>query len=232
MDISQNIEVIEERLKNAALKSGRKREDIILVAVSKTQPLEKLIMASNCGLNVFGENKVQELTEKYPGLPNASWHLIGHLQRNKVKYIIDKVDLIHSLDNIELAEEIDKRAAKINRIMPVLIQINIGREDSKSGIFEEEIESFSEKIQRYNNILVSGIMAIPPVSDNKDETRIYFRRMKEIFEKVKEYKYGNFNIKYLSMGMTGDFEIAVEEGANIVRVGTGIFGERNYNRGE
>jgi pyridoxal phosphate enzyme (YggS family) len=232
MRISENYKDIKEKIDRAKEKAERNDEEILLVGVSKTQPAEKLIEAFNCGLNVFGENKVQELIQKYPLVEGAKWHFIGHLQKNKVKYIIDKVELIHSLDNNELAEEINKRAGKINRIMPVLIQVNIGREDTKSGVFEEDVLEFSKLLSKYPNILVSGIMAIPPVNENDEDTRNYFKKVYKIYNEVKTYKYNNFDIKYLSMGMTGDFEIAIEEGANIIRVGTGIFGKRNYNRGE
>lgn len=230
MNISQNLNEVFKNIENAAIRSGRKRDDIILVAVSKTHPVEAVLEAQNYGINVFGENKVQELLEKYDKIPDAKWHLIGHLQRNKVKYIIDKLEMIHSLDSIELAAEINKRAEKIKKVMPVLIQINIGKEESKSGIFEEDIYSFMEGVSGFSNILVSGIMTIPPATDNKDKTREYFKRMKEIFDKIKVNNYGNFDIKYLSMGMSGDYEIAIEEGANIVRVGTGIFGSRKYSK--
>lgn len=232
MEISENYKDIKEKINRAKAKTVRNDEEILLVGVSKTQPFEKLIEAFNCGLKVFGENKVQELIQKYPLAEGARWHFIGHLQKNKVKYIIDKVELIHSLDSSELAEEINKRAGKINRIMPVLIQVNIGREDTKSGVFEEDVLEFSKQISKYPNILVSGIMAIPPANENDEDTRTYFKKVYKIYNEVKTYKYDNFDIKYLSMGMTGDFEIAIEEGANIVRVGTGIFGKRNYNRGE
>lgn len=228
LEISQNIKEVKEKIEMAAARSGRKSEDITLVAVSKTQPIEKIIEAKESGLNIFGENKVQEIVDKYPNIIEVQWHLIGHLQTNKVKYIIDKVSLIHSLDSISLAEEIDKRAKKANKIMPVLIQINIGKEESKSGIFEEELQDFIEELKKFNNIVIKGIMTIPPKADSDDEARKYFKRMKEIFESLKVYNCENIDIEYLSMGMTGDYEIAIEEGANIIRVGTGIFGERNY----
>jgi PLP dependent protein len=229
MSISENIQHIKEKL-NIAMKN---REDclgeVMLIGVSKTQPIQSIEEARLSGITVFGENKVQELLEKYEKVQGVSWHLIGHLQKNKVKYIVDKVDMIHSLDSVELAAEIDKRAKKINRKIPVLIQINIGREPSKSGIFEEEAGVFLDSLKKFENILVSGIMTIPPASDNKEQARTYFKKMRIIFEELKRYNYGNIQLEYLSMGMSGDFEIAVEEGANIVRVGTGIFGERVYN---
>lgn len=228
MDIAKRIDDVRRRIGEAAKRSNRDEKDITLVAVSKTQPSEVLISAYNSGIKIFGENKVQELVEKYSAFQDVSWHLIGHLQKNKVKYIIDKVNLIHSLDNIELAEEIDKRAKKIGKVVNVLIQINIGKEETKSGIYEEDLEEFIDKITKYDGIKVLGIMAIPPASKNPEDSREYFKRMKGIFENLKDKKYDNFDIKYLSMGMTNDFEVAIEEGANIVRVGTGIFGERNY----
>lgn len=230
MSIEQNINDIMIRIENAAKRAGRNKDDIILVAVSKTHPIEKILEAKRCGCKVFGENKAQELLQKYSSIKDVKWHFIGHLQRNKVKYIIDKVELIHSLDSIELAQEINKRAEKINRKMPVLIEINIGKEETKSGIFEESIFEFSAELSKYKNIMVSGIMTIPPANSDNDRIRYYFSRMKEIFEDLKKLNYENFDIKYLSMGMTDDFEIAIEEGANIIRIGTGIFGERNYDK--
>lgn len=230
MSIGDNIKSIKERIEFAAKKAGRNPDDILLLAVSKTQSIDKIKEVRDLGIKTFGENKVQEIIAKYDYIKDVKWHMIGHLQRNKVKYIIDKVDMIHSLDSIELAQEIDKRAQKNNIIMPVLIQINIGKENSKSGIYEEELFSFIENIKDYKNILISGIMTIPPKTDNEKEIRVYFKRMRELFEMLKNIKSDNINIKYLSMGMTGDFEIAIEEGANIVRIGTGIFGERKYIR--
>jgi pyridoxal phosphate enzyme (YggS family) len=230
LDVSQNIKEIIDKIEAAASKSGRNKEEIKLVAVSKTQPVEKMIEAKMCGLKAFGENKVQELMNKYPLIEDVEWHFIGHLQRNKVKYIIDKVSLIHSLDSISLAEEIDKRAKKIGRVMPVLIQVNIGKEESKSGVFEEDFENFVEKLSVFENIEIQGLMTIPPRCDLKEQNRAYFRKMKNLFDELKKYSFKNFNIKYLSMGMTDDYEIAIEEGANIIRIGTGIFGERNYTK--
>lgn len=228
MEIEQNYKRILGKIENSKKCSNREADDIIFIGVSKTQPIELLKEAYNCGLRVFGENKVQELIEKYPLLDGVKWHFIGHLQKNKVKYIVDKVEMIHSLDSIELAEEINKRASKINRVVPVLIQINIGKEETKSGIFEEEVDDFCKAISQYANIEVAGVMAIPPAGVETDITREYFRNVKEIFNIMKNFHYNNFNIRYLSMGMTNDYEIAIEEGSNIIRVGTGLFGKRNY----
>lgn len=227
-DMKNLIDAIESRIETAKEHSGRINEDVMLIAVSKTQPFERIIEAQNCGLHIFGENKVQELVEKYPHIAGAKWHFIGHLQKNKVRHIIDKVELIHSVDSLELAHEINKRAGAIGIKMPILVQINIGKEDSKSGIFEEEVGSFMKEISIYENLVISGLMTVPPVNTDEESTRNYFRKMKSIYEELKGLKYDNFNIKYLSMGMTDDFEIAIEEGANIVRVGSGIFGKRVY----
>jgi PLP dependent protein len=229
LSISNNILMIKNNMEKAKLQSGRSAEEVMLVAVSKTQTVESIIQARDCGLTVFGENKVQELIEKYPLVNDVEWHLIGHLQKNKVKYIINKVRMIHSLDSVSLAEEINKRAEKVGRVMPVLIQINIGKEETKSGIFAEDVDQFVRDVSDFKNILINGIMTIPPITEDKEETREYFRRMREIFSALNGYKQNNMDIKYLSMGMTHDFELAIEEGANIVRVGTGIFGERNYS---
>lgn len=232
MNISDNIKAVNERIAKAAAKSGRTRDDILLVAATKMQSVEKLLEARDCGLKVFGENKVQELVEKYPHISGVSWHFIGHLQKNKVKYIIDKVDMIHSVDSLDLAQEINKRASKIGKVMPVLIQINIGREQSKSGIMEEQLDELCGELCKLENIKVQGLMAIPPAEKVTGEARGYFKQMKNLFNKVSAGNYKGFDIKYLSMGMTGDFEEAIEEGANIIRVGTGIFGKRNYAGGK
>lgn len=232
MSLADNIEAVYEVIERAAAKSGRTKEDIHLVAATKMQPIEKLIEARDCGLKVFGENKVQELVEKYPHITDVSWHLIGHLQKNKVKYIIDKVHMIHSVDSLELAQEIDKRASKISKVMPVLIQINIGRETTKSGIMEEQLYELCEELSELENIKVQGLMAIPPAEKEKGESRSYFRQMKNLYDRVSAMGYKGFDFKYLSMGMTEDFEEAIEEGANIIRVGTGLFGKRNYAGGK
>lgn len=219
---------IDNRIEMAKKRSGREKDEVLMVAVSKTQPLEKILQVQKCGINIFGENKVQELIEKYPLTTGIKWHFIGHLQKNKVKYIIDKVDLIHSVDTLELAQEINKRATAIGIKMSILIQINIGKEASKSGIFEEEVLDFMNKISEYENLIIKGIMTVPPININEEVTRKHFARMRDIFCDLQKLNYSNFDIKYLSMGMTDDFELAIEEGANIVRIGSGIFGKRVY----
>lgn len=229
MDMLQNIKNVYSRIEAAAKASGRKKEDITLISVSKTKPIEMLKEAKSFGIDTFGENKVQELVDKYEELKNVNWHFIGSLQRNKVKYIIDKVSLIHSLDNISLAKEIDKRAKGKNIIASVLIQINIGEEESKSGIHKDELNNFIKEISELENLKVCGLMAIPPKC-SEEEARPYFKEMKKLFDSLKLIESDKITMKYLSMGMTGDYEIAIEEGSNMVRVGTGIFGQRDYSK--
>lgn len=216
--IKQNIEELKSKIP----------EKVKLLAVSKTKPLEKLEEAYIAGIREFGENKVQELVKKSENFhDDVKWHFIGQLQSNKVKYLVDKVYLIHSLGSISLLNEIEKVFGKANKIANTLIQINIGREDSKSGIFEEDLYDFIEAIENCKNVSVSGIMVIIPVGD-EESNRKYFRKTKEIFDELKEKEYKNITMKILSMGMAHDFMTAIEEGSNLVRIGTGIFGERNY----
>ncbi|MGN0144859.1 MAG: YggS family pyridoxal phosphate-dependent enzyme [Clostridium sp.] len=218
MGIKENIEHIRKLIP----------ENVQLLAVSKTKPLEYLEEAYECGIRDFGENKVQELVEKYDNFhKDVRWHLIGHLQTNKVKYLVDKVFLIHSLDSINLLKQIEKVFGKAGKTANTLIQINIGREDSKTGIFEENLEELIGEIENCNHVLVKGIMVIIPQGD-EESNRKYFRKTKEIFEGLKQRNFKNIQMQILSMGMTHDFETAIEEGSTLVRVGTGIFGERNY----
>lgn len=227
MDLMKNINEVYKNIEKAASIANRDPNDITLIAVSKTKPIEMLISAKECGLKIFGENKVQEVMDKSLHIEDISWHFIGKLQKNKVKYIIDKVDLIHSLDSISLAEEINKRAEKKGIIVNVLIQINIGDEVTKSGIHKDDLESFIKDIKEFKNIKVCGLMAIPPKCE-KEEARGYFKQMKNLFDHLKDFEDDSIKMQYLSMGMTGDYEVAIEEGSNMVRVGTGIFGERDY----
>ncbi|KAJ53397.1 hypothetical protein BD780_002249 [Clostridium tetanomorphum] len=205
-------------------------KDVTLIAVSKTKPLEDIEEVYNTGIRDFGENKVQELSEKIENFPykDVRWHLIGHLQRNKVKYIVGKVYLIHSLDSVRLLEEIEKQYKQKDKIASVLIQINIGREESKTGIFLENLEEILNACEECSNVKVKGLMTIIPIGD-EESSRKYFKAMKEIFDNLKERTFKNIEMKYLSMGMTNDYEIAMDEGANMVRIGEGIFGKRNYN---
>ena len=219
--IKQNIEELKSKIP----------EEVKLLAVSKTKPLEELEEAYIAGMRDFGENKVQELVKKSENFhDDVRWHFIGQLQSNKVKYLVDKVYLIHSLGSFSLLKEIEKVYGKADKVANALIQINIGKEESKSGILEEDLYGFIEEIERCNYVSVKGIMVIIPIGD-EESNRKYFRRTKEIFDELKEKKYKNITMEILSMGMTHDFMTAIEEGSNLVRIGTGIFGERNYNVG-
>ena len=226
--IAENYLAVKERVASAAVKSGRKPEDIMLIAVSKTKPVDEILQAVEAGANILGENKVQEIMAKYDHIPHVEWHLIGHLQTNKVKYLIDMVKMIHSVDSLKLAEEISKRAVKAGVTMDILIEVNIGGEESKSGIFPEDTEKLCLEISKLANIRIKGLMTVAPFVENPQETRIYFKKMNKLFVDIKSKNYDNIYMQYLSMGMTNDFEVAIEEGANIVRVGTAIFGARNY----
>ncbi len=230
MSIKDNIDGIVARTAAAAKRSGRKPEDITVIAVSKTVTAERAKEAVEGGTLNLGENRVQELVNKYEQLSDTeiNWHLIGHLQKNKVKYIIDKVALIHSVESIELAKEINKRASQHGLISKVLIELNIGEEESKFGIGEDEIYEFVKSMEHFENIKVLGLMTVAPYCENPEDIRWVFRKMKEIYDKISDMKLKNTEMKYLSMGMTNDFEIAIEEGANMVRIGTAIFGARKY----
>ena len=207
--------------------SGRQRDDVTLIAVSKTKPVETLKEAYDLGVRVFGENKVQELTDKYEALPkDIQWHMIGHLQRNKVKYIIDKVALIHSVDSIRLAETIEKEAAKHNITANILIEVNVAKEESKFGLMPEELDELIDKIKDFNHIQVKGLMTIAPFVENSEENRNIFKKLFEFYVDMKSKNIDNVTMDVLSMGMSGDYEVAIEEGATMVRVGTSIFGSR------
>lgn len=229
MSICENIANIKRRIEAACKRSGREPEDIKLIAVTKTVDTDRIKEAINCGIKFLGENKVQEIMDKYPELGSSvEWHMIGHLQTNKVKYLIDKVSMIHSVDSLKLLGEIDKRFGISNKSIDVLIEINIGREKSKYGVFPENLEGFLKEAAKYKNIKIAGLMTVAPAVINPEDVRPYFVKMRELFENFKSSQINNIEFKYLSMGMTNDFEIAIEEGANIIRVGTGIFGPRNY----
>ena len=200
-----------------------------LIAVSKTKPVPVLQEAYDLGVRVFGENKVQELTEKYEVLPDdIRWHMIGHLQTNKVKYIIDKVDLIHSVDSMKLAETIEKEAAKKDLTVRILIEVNVAEEESKFGLKVDEVIPFIEKIATFPHLRVCGLMTIAPFVENPEENRPIFANLHKLSVDIEKKNIDNVNVSILSMGMTNDYEVAIEEGATMVRVGTGIFGARNY----
>ena len=228
MSIADNLKEIEEKITKAAEISGRKREDVLLLAVSKTVDVPRIKEAVNLGLVDLGENKPQEINWKYDEIENVRWHQIGHLQTNKVKYIIDKVCLIHSLDSVKLCEEIQKRAEAKAITMDVLVEINIAGEEAKHGVPPEKAEELVLEASKFKNIRVEGLMTVAPFVENPEENRKYFKEMYKLFIDIKDKNYDNVDMEYLSMGMTNDYEIAIQEGANIVRIGTGLFGARNY----
>ncbi len=223
--IKNNLEIINEKIKKAALKASRNPQEIKLVAVTKTATIEQIKEAISVGVKIIGENKVQEAKEKYQILSaDIEWHLVGHLQTNKVKYAIEIFDFIHSVDSIKLAKEIDKRSLQFGMITNVLVEVNVSGEETKYGIKPEEVEPFLKEISEFSRTRVRGLMTIAPIAEDKEEVRPYFRKLRELFEKIKSKNIKNVKMDYLSMGMTEDFEVAVEEGANMVRIGRGIFG--------
>ena len=227
--IRDNLRKVEENISAACDRSGRVRGDVKLIAVSKTKPVEMLKEAYDSGCRDFGENKVQELMDKYDKMPaDVRWHMIGHLQRNKVKYIVDKVYMIHSVDSLRLAEEISKEAVKRNVTVSVLVEVNVAKEESKFGADAEETVSLVEGIAQLPNIVVKGLMTIAPYVEDSEENRLYFAKLKQIYVDIIHKNIDNICMEELSMGMTGDYEVAIEEGATYIRVGTGIFGERQY----
>lgn len=229
--LKENLAFVEKEIQAACRRSGRDREEVTLIAVSKTKPVSELREAYDLGVRVFGENKVQELADKYDELPkDIHWHMIGHLQRNKVKYIIDKVDLIHSVDSIRLAETIEKEAAKRNIQVNILIEVNVAGEESKFGVSPSELPEFVEEVAKFPHIQVQGLMTIAPFVEDSEENRAIFERLRKLSVDIKDKKVDNITMRVLSMGMTNDYEVAIEEGATMVRVGTGIFGARNYSK--
>ena len=230
-DIAERYRQIEERKNAAALRSGRRPEDVVLMAVTKTHTADEINEAVAAGATDIGENRVQELLEKYDRVNPVRWHLIGHLQTNKVRSIIDKVVMIHSVDSVRLAKEIDKRAGNAGIVMDILIEINSAMEETKSGIAAEDLRAITEEIAaECSNVRIRGIMCIPPMAAEPEDARPYFREARELFENMKTWDLPEerFCPDTLSMGMSGDFEVAIEEGSTIVRVGSSIFGPRNY----
>ena len=251
-EIKENLKSVEQRIQAACDRSGRNRSEVTLIAVSKTKPNEKLIEAYQYGARHFGENKVQELVQKQEDLQalfqdGVHWHLIGHLQRNKVKYIIDKAELIHSVDSLRLAEQIEEEAAKKGLLCDILIEVNIAEEDTKFGVKAEETPELISQLRALSHIRLRGLMAIAPYVENPEKNRKHFIKLRQLYVDIKSKNTDNNCIEniskdelsrnqafaehfdILSMGMTGDFEVAVEEGATMIRVGTGIFGERDYS---
>lgn len=231
MKISENIETIKMNVQRAAEKVNKTIDDITIIAVTKTVDSDRAIEAIDSGLYNLGENRVQEFNNKYSVIKDkdVKWHIIGHLQTNKVKYVVGKVELIHSLESIPLAEEINKRAKQQGIIANVLIELNLGGEESKFGLDENSVFEFAKSIEQYDHIRVMGMMTVAPYDENPENIRWVFKKMKSIFDEISNLNLINFEMKYLSMGMTNDYEIAIEEGSNMIRVGTAIFGSRNYN---
>lgn len=227
--IKENIAYVQEKIDAACQKSGRNHKEVRLIAVSKTKPVEMLREAYDAGCRDFGENKVQELVDKYDQLPSdIRWHMIGHLQRNKVKYIVGKVFLIHSVDSLRLAEEISKEAVKKNVTVSILLEVNVAEEESKFGVHKEEVLSLVQEAAKLPGIRIKGLMTIAPNVEDAEENRAVFAQLKQIYVDIIHKNIDNICMEELSMGMTGDYAVAVEEGATYVRVGTGIFGERQY----
>ncbi|MBE5964736.1 MAG: YggS family pyridoxal phosphate-dependent enzyme [Lachnospira sp.] len=230
--ISKNISLVRENIATACKKTGRNIEEVTLIAVSKTKPVDMLKDAFDAGAIDFGENKVQELCDKIEHFQNEhmNWHMIGHLQTNKVKYIVDKVCLIHSVDSIKLALQIDKEAAKKGVIANILLEVNVAEEESKFGLTCENVEDLVKEISKLSNIRVKGLMTVAPYTENAEENRVYFRKLKQLSVDIKTKNIDNVSMDILSMGMTNDYMIAIEEGSTHVRVGTGIFGDRDYTK--
>jgi pyridoxal phosphate enzyme (YggS family) len=251
--MKENIDNIERKIQAACDRAGRKRCEVTLIAVSKTKPNEALEEAYNLGMRHFGENKVQELAQKFEDLDHifkdkVSWHLIGHLQTNKVKYIVDKTVLIHSVDSLHLAQKIEEEAAKKNLVCDVLLEVNIAEEESKYGVKPEEVLPLLQQLYGLSHVRVRGLMTVAPYVENPEKNREYFMKLRQLYVDIKTKNDDNIcdgsflpetaskirkSFEYfdtLSMGMTGDFEVAIEEGATMVRIGTGIFGERDYSK--
>lgn len=227
--LADNLHLVEKRIQEACKRAGRAREEVTLIAVSKTKPVPMLEEIYQEGIRDFGENKVQELTEKQEVMASdIKWHMIGHLQRNKVKYIIDKTTLIHSVDSVRLAETISKEAVKKEVTANILIEVNVAEEESKFGLKTHEVLDMIKQIAQLPNISIRGLMTIAPYVENPEENRTVFKKLRKLSVDIAEKNIDNVNMSVLSMGMTNDYEVAIEEGATMVRVGTGIFGERNY----
>lgn len=227
--IRENLVSVQEKIAESCERAGRDAKDVRLIAVSKTKPVRALAEAYEAGCRDFGENKVQELTEKYEELPkDIRWHMIGHLQRNKVKYLVGRVYMIHSVDSMKLAEEISREAVKKNVTVPILVEVNVAGEESKFGTSVRETEMLVREIAALPGISVRGLMTIAPYVEKAEDNRQYFVNLRQLSVDIKNKNIDNVSMDVLSMGMTGDYTVAVEEGATYVRVGTGIFGERDY----
>ena len=227
--IKENLDVVEENIAIACKRANRPRNEVTIIAVSKTKPVSMLEEVYSYNQRDFGENKVQELYDKYEVLPSdIRWHMIGHLQTNKVKYLIGKTCLIHSVDSLKLALEIEKQAAKQNCIMDILIEVNIANEETKFGLAKENVLALVREISKLPHIRIQGLMTIAPYVENPEDNRLYFRQIKQLSVDINNQNIDNVSMNILSMGMSGDYMVAIEEGATMVRVGTSIFGERIY----
>lgn len=228
--LKDNLFDVEQRIQAACDRAGRDRSEVTLIAVSKTKPESDLQEIYDQGIRDFGENKVQELCRKIENMPkDIKWHMIGHLQRNKVKYIVDQVELIHSVDSFRLAEEINIQAKKKGIVVPILVEVNIAQEESKFGVSKEDAIELVKQIAVLDGVQIKGLMTIAPYVVDSEENRGYFRKIKDLSVDIKNENIDNVCMDIISMGMTGDFEVAIEEGSTMVRVGTGIFGERDYS---
>ena len=225
--IQEHIKEVERKIEEACARGNRNREDITLIAVSKTKPLEDLIEAYEVGCRDFGENKVQEILEKAPKMPpDARFHMIGHLQRNKVKQVLPHVVMIHSVDSVRLAEQIQQEAKKLGKTMNVLLEVNVAKEESKFGFYPEQVMDAVETISIFSHVRIQGLMTIAPFVEEPEENREVFQKLYQLSVDIKKKNIDNVNMCVLSMGMTGDYQVAIEEGASMIRVGTGIFGAR------
>ncbi len=229
--LEENLAKVKENIKAACERAGRDAGEVTLVAVSKMKPLEDIETLLKVGQLEYGENYVQELCEKEEHVSRpVHWHMIGHLQTNKVKYIIDKVVLIHSVDSVHLAKQIEKEAAKKNITAQILLQVNVAEEDTKFGMDTDEVLRMAEEISQFPHVHIRGLMTSAPFVEDPEENRCYFRKLHKLFVDIGEKNIDNVTMDILSMGMTNDYEVAIEEGATMIRVGTGIFGERDYNK--
>ena len=228
--ISENIQSVEERIRAACARAGRSRDEVTLICVTKTMPVEDLRQAYDAGQRSFGENRVQEINDKFPQLPpDIQWHMIGHLQRNKVKYLMDKAVMIHSVDSAALAQAISKEAVKAGRVMDILLEVNAAEEESKFGLTCADVLPLIREIAPLPGIRICGLMTVAPFTDDPETNRVFFRKLRDLSVDIGRESIDNVSMHILSMGMTGDFEVAIEEGATHIRVGTAIFGKRNYN---
>ena len=227
--VKENLAEVDQKILEACKKSGRSRDEVTLIAVSKTKPVSKIEEAMEAGIREFGENKPQEMKEKYEILPkDLHWHMIGHLQLNKVKYVVPRACMIHSVDSLRLAEKISAEAEKNHLVMPVLIEVNVAEEDSKFGVKLSEAEDLIRQAAVFPGISIQGLMTIAPFVENAEENRGVFQKLRKLSVDIRSKNIDNVTMCNLSMGMTGDYQVAIEEGATMVRVGTGIFGERQY----